>query len=511
MEHACDSCNAARACALGLLELLGCCNHSGMAPLGDPEKAALRAWLQEKRQDRKLRAEIVTSLLTYFTARGTGLDDLGTSPPPAATPEDLEDWLQDWAEYAKSSGLTDSADVRAVQMWVKRSGRAEDAGTRSGNAAAVADALTKRGLVLDRDAEHTIANALLKANQGARAAQCRDVAVVWILYTGQSPGEDDRAWFAERRNEAAMRGSSDGMDPRVDIRKAPSYGEQHRRTTILTLERALRDFTGSGWENYYGEVVQMLQQEGFGEAALVLIALDAYARGQYLNDVKRRLQFLWLYFFEEHKGRGLPTDKCAVCALKMAVPSAVVDARAIEQSKPTVPNDALAAIGMTPAAMQMQQMQMHAAAMGVGGMAPYVGAGASGAHAEMGRWPPSDMSHFYMQGMANALPPGYPTPAQWPQQPGPPQQQWPQQQWPQQQQQRPGTSFSGPVIEEIDPLVDLKCAFCGKNTHSTDKCTFMLKARKDFRAAALAADQAKAAAKGAEANAAAAAKAAADK
>ena len=52
MEHACDSCNAARACALGLLELLGCCNHSGMAPLGDPEKAALRAWLQEKRQDR---------------------------------------------------------------------------------------------------------------------------------------------------------------------------------------------------------------------------------------------------------------------------------------------------------------------------------------------------------------------------------------------------------------------------------------------------------------------------
>ena len=131
-----------------------------MAPLGDPEKAALRAWLQEKRQDRKLRDAIVTSLMTYFAARGTGLDDLGTTPPPAATPEDLEDWLQDWAEYAQSSGLTDTADVRAVRMWVKRSGRADDAGTRSGNAAAVADALTKRGLVLGEPRRHSIVHAM---------------------------------------------------------------------------------------------------------------------------------------------------------------------------------------------------------------------------------------------------------------------------------------------------------------------------------------------------------------
>ena len=147
-----------------------------------------------------------------------------------------------------------------------------------------------------------------------------------------------------------------------------------------------------------------------------LLRLRGLRAGQYLNDVKRRLQFLWLYFFEEHKGRGLPTDKCAVCALKMAVPSSVVDARAIEQSRPTVPNDALAAIGMTPAAMQMQQMQLQMSAMGVGGMAPYAGAGAGAAAQDMGRWQHPDAGPHSMHGMYNAMPPGPPTPAHWPQQ-----------------------------------------------------------------------------------------------
>ena len=72
MEHACDSCNAAGACALGSSSCVGCCNARGMAPLGDPEKAALRAWLQEKRQDRNCNRAVDRMLASDSVAAAAG-------------------------------------------------------------------------------------------------------------------------------------------------------------------------------------------------------------------------------------------------------------------------------------------------------------------------------------------------------------------------------------------------------------------------------------------------------
>ena len=53
-----------------------------------------------------------------------------------------------------------------------------------------------------------------------------------------------------------------------------------------------------------------------------------------------------------------------------------------------------------------------------------------------------------------------------------------------------------PQIEEVTqpPPTVTKCAFCGKTTHATEKCSFMLKARKVHREAQAEADAAKAAA-----------------
>ena len=204
-----------------------------MVALGEAGKAALRAFFGTKRGTRQLIENSQEKLVEYFAGKGVGQRQLPLEKPP---PDDLSSWVDEWKEYAASAGITDTADINNVGRWIN-SNEVDGRAGRSGKAAAVADALLRRGKDVDRADELAIASALLDVEKGESEAQCRSVDVIWIVMTGQSPGEEDRAWFeAQRSSKIAVK---EGEDPRVDVRLAKGYYKQHKETSVMTLERAL--------------------------------------------------------------------------------------------------------------------------------------------------------------------------------------------------------------------------------------------------------------------------------
>jgi hypothetical protein len=169
-------------------------------PLGTTEAAAVEGFLRSKRGQRALHDHVVQQLLAFFVAKSISLNELSTTPP--ASKAELEEWMQEWRDYAHDAKLTDRSDANNVARWVQCIEATTAHGARSGKAHAVADALLKKGFAIDRGAELTIASALLESEAGALAQQARSVEVIWIIYTGQSPGEEDREWFLARRQAA---------------------------------------------------------------------------------------------------------------------------------------------------------------------------------------------------------------------------------------------------------------------------------------------------------------------
>ena len=93
----------------------------------------------------------------------------------------------------ETAGLTGKLDQRNLVRWIEEEDATAAGGLRSGKAFAVADALTKKGFSIDRNAELAIALAIAESDAGDSAAQNRMVDVTWLIYLGQSPGEEARA------------------------------------------------------------------------------------------------------------------------------------------------------------------------------------------------------------------------------------------------------------------------------------------------------------------------------
>ena len=154
-----------------------------MAPLSTAEKAAVDGFMKGKRGQRALIGSTSSALVDYFADKGTTLAELPTARPADAT--DLVSWQEEWMDYAAAAGVTDKADLKNVGRWIIEEDTGLRVGLRSGKAYAVADALAKKGIVLDRAAELAVTAALAAADKGDCRAQCRHVDVVWNLYTGQ--------------------------------------------------------------------------------------------------------------------------------------------------------------------------------------------------------------------------------------------------------------------------------------------------------------------------------------
>ena len=58
-----------------------------------------------------------------------------------------------------------------------------------------------------------LAAALATSDAGDAAAQCRCFEVIWLVYVGQSPGEEEMSLFMAKRNACNM----GDMDPTVDL------------------------------------------------------------------------------------------------------------------------------------------------------------------------------------------------------------------------------------------------------------------------------------------------------
>lgn len=170
----------------------------GMAPVSAAEKAALDAFFKGKRGERKLIEPVAEALRDYFASKGTTLPELATTRP--VDPARVQDFQDEWEDAAAAAGISDRLDSRNVVRWILEDvGPSVDGGTRLGKAAAIADALVKKGLAIDRVAEMAIATAIAEADAGDSKSQCRDVAVVWLIYTGQLPGDEERRLFSEKR------------------------------------------------------------------------------------------------------------------------------------------------------------------------------------------------------------------------------------------------------------------------------------------------------------------------
>ena len=117
-----------------------------MVRLGEAGIAALRAFFGTKRGTRQLIESSQEKLVEYFADKGTPARQLPLDIPPPDDQEELSSWVDEWKEYAKAAGIDDVADINNVGRWIKSS-EADGRPGRSGKAAAVADALTRRGLI----------------------------------------------------------------------------------------------------------------------------------------------------------------------------------------------------------------------------------------------------------------------------------------------------------------------------------------------------------------------------
>ena len=310
------------------------------------DEAALRAFLASRRGTRVLSADTQTAIGDYLVAKRTTLPELNTTRPPEGIA--FARWLEEWADLAAAAKVVDVLDARNVVRWIEEEDATAASGQRSGKAFAVADALTKKGYTMDRAAELAIARAIAESDAGDCVAQCRMVDVVWLVYTGQSPGEEERKLFADKR--AASNSSENGMDPKIDIRAFKGYYKQVGSTTVPTLESALRDKSGRKWARYYADTITLLNEQ-YSHASLRWIQVVAFAREVAKGSIEIELLYLSVYFFEIHLGRGMPEVESYKAALRCSTGASLPDSLVS-----TVPDSssavAAAELGRWPGQMQ---------------------------------------------------------------------------------------------------------------------------------------------------------------
>ena len=301
-------------------------------PLGSAESAALEGALRSKRGRHALHEHVVVALLAFFKSKNLSLRELESLTPPANQSEHA-DWLEEWRDYARDSGLSDSSDVNNVARFVGTDPSVTGVGQRSGKAFAVANALSQKGVTLDAAAELAIAAALVDAEQGEMVDQCRSVECVWIVYTGQSPGEEVRTWLMEHRSAAGKRVGAEGV--RIDPRTCSTYVKLLKGTSVMVLERALRNRSGLLWTKYYQVVMEQLTIAGLTLAATRLMKLEHFAEQQNSGQPDRKMRYLWSYFFDVQMGLGLPVEICYKSALMLGSSPAAMEAQAFDM-RPTV-------------------------------------------------------------------------------------------------------------------------------------------------------------------------------
>ena len=97
-------------------------------------KSEMLAWkdlFESTRGPRTLIPSSRNKLVDYFTAKGTTLREVDTTPPEAEAP--LASWLDEWKDYAAAAGISDLADAKNVVRFMSASSAVTDTLTTAGS------------------------------------------------------------------------------------------------------------------------------------------------------------------------------------------------------------------------------------------------------------------------------------------------------------------------------------------------------------------------------------------
>ena len=119
-------------------------------PLGGPEKAALEAFVKSRRGQRVLIASSQDKLIAYFDGKAVAVTELTTTPP--VVKDELDEWKEEWRDYARSAGIGDKVDRDRVVMWLEKLSAGPGASKATGVAAKALETLDLHGVHLSASA-----------------------------------------------------------------------------------------------------------------------------------------------------------------------------------------------------------------------------------------------------------------------------------------------------------------------------------------------------------------------
>ena len=281
-------------------------------PLSDVARAALAAFLAEKRGRHTLRATVQRSLVEYFAGRDQSATEL-----PVHDEAD-ESWKEEWTAYATEAGVG-PADRTVLLLWLAATRASAARGTVVSRLMSLLD---ERGVNVPEAVAAEAEGMLAESEQGDVEAQSTGVDCVFLLYLGKLPGEDAVQWWNQQRARFAP--SSKGGT--VNIKRCPEYSALHKKTTVRTLERALR--SDGEWTLYKAETIRLLQAHQLPLAATRFVDILSEAEQLFPSDSLQQRKYFTYYFFTEHVGMGMPEmvgQKSALVILSRATDKAITD------------------------------------------------------------------------------------------------------------------------------------------------------------------------------------------
>ena len=103
------------------------------------------------------------------------------------------------------------------------------------------------------------------------------------------------------------------------------YATQHRKTTTMSLERALQSAKRELWDHYCSETIEKLGAHGLPQVAQRLMKVCMQERGSSsatIADWASEREYLTLVFFDLWMGRGLLEEFSLRASVMMSAPPA---------------------------------------------------------------------------------------------------------------------------------------------------------------------------------------------
>ena len=203
------------------------------------EQAAVAALLRQE-STVTLGEGIIGKLTVYFRQEKMSVPEMDIVPPSDV--EYLDDWKEEKMALGKEAGLNEPNQLRFVR-WLRGLGADKSGGAEGkGSAArAVLSCLAKGGVQVDASMAGALENALRASAAGAAEAEYCCVEVVFIIYHMELPGEETVKWWKGKAKGLSASGMTMGArHATIDIRGEPCYSKRAIKTTLKTLEGALK-------------------------------------------------------------------------------------------------------------------------------------------------------------------------------------------------------------------------------------------------------------------------------